>query len=192
MTTWTPETIEAWLDEHEACILGRRWLEANGFTTSLADAWRACSRPDWMLWALGRFGPLDGATVRLWATACVRELGALLDDEPFYRECIDVAERYARNQATDDERLATICRFDAVPKPYGARRLYVRSAVFAILTGGMFAVMEAPEKAASALAEIGPSRAKSYTRQSDLLREFFPNPFEIFEPGGEDDDDYPF
>lgn len=54
------------------------------------------------LWAATREGILDDRTLRLFACKCVREVWHLLTDERS-RNAVEVAERYAKGQSTDDE-----------------------------------------------------------------------------------------
>lgn len=54
------------------------------------------------IWAATRKGILDDKTLRLFACKCVREVWNLLTDERS-RNAVEVAERYANGQATDEE-----------------------------------------------------------------------------------------
>ena len=54
------------------------------------------------IWAATRQGILDDKTLRLFACKCVREVWHLLTDERL-KNAVEVAERYANGQATDEE-----------------------------------------------------------------------------------------
>lgn len=85
---------------HDAMLFARKH-------TSLYAAWRACRRPDWMLWLLGRINYRDARAYRRFACWCVRHtplpngrtVWGLLTDERS-RNAVIVAERYARGKAT--------------------------------------------------------------------------------------------
>jgi hypothetical protein len=78
---------------------------------SLASAWSACSRPDWMLWVLARIKYQDDQAYRLFGCWCVRntplfdgrKVWDLLTDSRS-KNAIEVAERFAHGEATDLER----------------------------------------------------------------------------------------
>ena len=54
------------------------------------------------IWAATRKGMLDDRTLRLFSCKCVREVWHLLTDERS-RKAVEVAERYAVGEATDEE-----------------------------------------------------------------------------------------
>ena len=59
------------------------------------------------IWAATRENILDDRTLRIFACKCVREVWHLLTDERS-RNAVDVAERYAEGEATDEELSAAI------------------------------------------------------------------------------------
>ena len=80
---------------------------------SLKSAWEVCQRPDWMLWLLASIEHQDDKNYRLYACWCVRNtplhdgrtVWDLLTD-PRSKNAVEVAERYAVGDATQEE-LAT-------------------------------------------------------------------------------------
>lgn len=78
--------------------IGREWAGAR----TIAEFWQQCQRPDWMLWLLEHTGYHDEQVLREFGCWCVRQVWGLLDD-PLSREAVEVAERYARGEATAEE-----------------------------------------------------------------------------------------
>lgn len=89
---------------------------------TMAEAWDACPRADWMLWAYGRFpsygrdatNSADESSLRLFACWCARNtplgdgrlLWDLIDDLRSVR-AVGTAERFARGEASPDELYAS-------------------------------------------------------------------------------------
>lgn len=78
---------------------------------TMADVWDKCPRADWLLWILNKLDrQADDRPLRLFAVWCVRntplsdgrKVGDLLTD-PRSLAALEVAERYANGNATDDE-----------------------------------------------------------------------------------------
>lgn len=86
-------------DIFRACPEGREWAVANCQT--MDDAW-ATARPDWLVWIATRPGVLDDRTLRLFAVWTARQVQHLMTD-PRSIAALDVAERHANGQATDEE-----------------------------------------------------------------------------------------
>ena len=78
-----------------ACQEAREWAANKDLTT----AWAECPRSDWMLWLLEELGYRDDRTLRLFACWCAAQVWHLLTDERS-RMAVEVAERYARGEAT--------------------------------------------------------------------------------------------
>ena len=94
---------------------------------TLQNAWLTCQRSDWMLWALRNIGYTDERTLRLYACACVR--GTPLADgrtvwdlltDARSKTAVEVAERFARGDATGQERHAAAAVFAAAYAAYVA------------------------------------------------------------------------
>ena len=109
MNTTTNNEVTEFCDKHDACCDGKQF--AAKFAT-MADAWDACDRVDWLVWIYRRVvTPMDLRELRLFACWCIREtplkdgrkVWDLLTDERI-RSAVVVAERFARGEATDEER----------------------------------------------------------------------------------------
>ncbi len=92
----------------KACREGREWAMTQ---PTMADVWDNCQRPDWLLWILDAIDQrFDDRPLRLFAIWCARnaplvdgrKTGDLLTD-PRSLAALEVAERYADNNATDEE-----------------------------------------------------------------------------------------
>jgi hypothetical protein len=86
-------------DLFDACREGREWAVSNCAT--MDDAW-ATARPDWLVWIATRRGVLDDRTLRRFAVWSARQVQHLMTD-PRSLAALDVAERHADGQATDEE-----------------------------------------------------------------------------------------
>ncbi len=92
----------------KACREDREWAMTQ---PTMADVWDNCQRPDWLLWILDAIDQrFDDRPLRLFAIWCARnaplvdgrKTGDLLTD-PRSLAALEVAERYADNNATDEE-----------------------------------------------------------------------------------------
>lgn len=98
-------------DLFRACREGREWAIANCAT--MDDVW-ANARPEWLVWIATRLGVLDDRTLRLFAVWSARQVQHLMTDQRSVA-ALDVAERHANGQATDEElRVARDAAQDAV------------------------------------------------------------------------------
>ena len=88
------------LEQHDACSDGSAFALKYD---SLAEAWDACERPDWLLWAYKRkVATPDEKQLRLFACWCVRQVWGPLSDERS-RKAVEVAEALAHGRATEPE-----------------------------------------------------------------------------------------
>jgi hypothetical protein len=183
------------LQEHSACTAGMKWAEI--YTTASA-AWLACDNPRWMLWALEQIGYQD-EKLRLFACWCVRytPLGdgrttwdLLIREQS--RKAIEVAERFARWQATRDELFtayatagaAADVTWDSVrdaawDAAYAATEA-ARDATYATVWDAAWAAAGAAARAACAAstdAAWDTARAAARSAQAKALREIIGNPF---------------
>jgi hypothetical protein len=145
---------------------------ASKFNT-FQEAWDACERSDWMIWIINKKGWLTDKELRLFAVRCARGIQHLMKDERSIN-AIDVAERYANGEATDDE-------LDAAWA--AARAAESTAAMAAESTAAMAAAWDAAWAAAwysawdaawdaAWAAAWDAARAK----QCDYIREILPNP----------------
>ena len=95
-------------DATNACKEGRDWALTQ---PTMADVWDNCPRADWLVWISDKLGHRsDDRTLRLFAIWCARntpladgrKTGDLLTD-PRSLAALEVAERYAHGNATDNE-----------------------------------------------------------------------------------------
>jgi hypothetical protein len=103
-------TIEEFCDLHEACEDGRSWALAN--CSSMQDCWEKLPG-DWLIWVATRDGVLPDKQLRLFAVFCCRQIWHLLTDERS-RKAVEVAEKHAHGQATDEELAVARDAADAV------------------------------------------------------------------------------
>lgn len=95
-------TITEFCDRHNACGPGRDWALANCAT--LDDVWRT-AKPEWLVWVATRPGVLDERTLRSFAVHCARSVEHLSTDGQSLA-ALDVAERFANGEATQEEMAA--------------------------------------------------------------------------------------
>ena len=92
-------TIAEFCDRHDARPNLRAWALAN--CLDLPHAWETI-QPKWLLWLATCPGVLDDRTLRRFAVWCARQVQHLMKD-PRSIALLDVAERYAEGQATNEE-----------------------------------------------------------------------------------------
>jgi len=92
-------TITEFADKFGACLEGREWALSNCET--MDGVW-AKAKPEWVLWVATRPGVLTDRELRLFAVWSARQVQHLMTD-PRSVAALDVAERHANGEATDDE-----------------------------------------------------------------------------------------
>jgi len=92
-------SIQEFCERHDACKEGRDWAIEN--CESMQDAWNKL-QPEWLIWVATRQGVLTDRELRLFACWSVRQVWHLLTDERS-RNAVEVAERFAEGNATQDE-----------------------------------------------------------------------------------------
>ena len=97
--TMTAQQLQDKLIQLNACEPAIEW--ANG--KDLETAWNTCERGDWMIWLLTESqNEVTDKQLRLIAVECCRSIQHLMTDERSIN-AVDVAERYANGEATDEE-----------------------------------------------------------------------------------------
>jgi len=153
-----------------ACSDGAEW--AKGAKT-LRKAWETCQRSDWMLWGLLQVGYKDGRILRLYACACVRgtpiskgrTVWDLLTDERS-RKAVEVAERFAIGEATEEERAAAAAAAAAAATAAAATAYTASAAASAAAAYAAAAAAYAYAYAVSAV------QKNARLWQADLLRQW--------------------
>jgi hypothetical protein len=92
-------TIAEFCDRHGACNDGRQWALDN--CDSMQSAWEKL-KPEWLIWVAMQPGVLTDKELRLFAVFCARSVQHLITDERSVN-AINVAERHANGEATDQE-----------------------------------------------------------------------------------------
>ena len=97
----------ALLKSLDPCARALTWMHTQA---SFREAWDTCQRSDWMLWALRKIEFKDDRKMRLFACQCIRRT-PLVDGRTVWdlltdgrsRNAIEVAEKFARGEATAEE-----------------------------------------------------------------------------------------
>jgi len=93
-------TIEQFCKKYGACEPGQTWALANCKT--MQEAWDTAPEPRWVAWIAIQPGVLTDRELRLFACFCARQNWHLLTD-PRSRNAVEVAERYAEGNASQEE-----------------------------------------------------------------------------------------
>ena len=122
-------TIEEFCDAHHACKGGRDWALANCET--MQEAWGKAESKN-VVWIALQKGVLTDKELRLFAVFCARQNQHLLTDQRSI-DAIDVAERYANGNATDDELHSALAAAAAAARAaaYAAYAAYSADAAYA-------------------------------------------------------------
>lgn len=82
-----------------ACEEVLKWITSK----SLDEFWQTCERGDWMMWLIynGKYD-ISNKTLRLLAVRFAREVQHLMTDQRSIN-ALDVAERFANGEATEEE-----------------------------------------------------------------------------------------
>ena len=194
-----------------ACHEGKEFLAIH---KTLADAWDACQRPDWMFWALEQINWSDERIFRLFMCWCAMETpladglktGDLLT-HPDSIKAVEVARRFANGEATAEELSAAwSAALSAALSPAlspalsaalsparsaawsAARSAALSAALSPARSAAWSAAWSAAESAAWSAAESAAwSAARSVARsaQADQLRVMVGNPFALSRDAGE-------
>ena len=159
------------LGELNACQSAVDWVNASK-CRSLETAWKKCERGDWMLWYAGKkAGPVGDErrkTLVLAACGCTRLTLPLYEKrypgDKRVRDCIETAEKWARNEATLEA--LQVSRRNC----YAAAYAY---AYAAYAYADAAAAADAADAAAAA-AYAAAARSKSLKECADIVRKFYP------------------
>ena len=182
--TDTNEVAE-FCERHHACGAGRDFADRYG---TMADVWDACERVDWLIWVYRRtVTPMDMRELRLFACWCVREtplkdgrkVWDLLTDERS-RNAVVVAERFARGEATDEERSRAAAAAADAAYASAASAASAAASAAAYAAYAAYAAADADAAAyASASSAAYAAYAYAYARkfQAEEFKRRFANPF---------------
>ena len=92
-------TIKQFCDKHWACKEGMNWATEN--CKDMDEVWEK-TKPEWLIWVATRKGVLTDKELCLFAVWCARQVQHLMTDDRSIA-AIDVAERHANGDATDEE-----------------------------------------------------------------------------------------
>ena len=170
-------TPKQFCDATNACSEGLKFALTQ---PTMAEVWDKCPRTDWLLWILHKLNRQpDARMLRLFAVWCARntplsdgrKVGDLLTD-PRSLAALEVAERYANGNATDDELAAAwyaawYAAWDAAWDAAGAAAWAAAGNAERYAAG-----------AAAGNAERAAAGDAARAAQADQLRKMIPNPFE--------------
>jgi hypothetical protein len=158
-TTFKDELIKL-----DACKDAIEWVGDK----SVAEAWSECKRSDWMLWFLAKADiKVPDKSLRLIAVRCAREVQHLMKDQRSI-DALDVAERHANGEATDEELTAAWAAADAAARDAADAAAWDAAGAAARAAAG-----DAAWDAAGAAAWAA-ARAAAGAKQADIIREFIP------------------
>ena len=162
-----------WTDplRHIACAEGIK--DGRRYDT-FADWWRGTQRSDYLLWLLEKVAYPDDRNLRLLACRFIRgtrvdttrTVWDLLTDERS-RSAVEVAERYAEGEATDEELEA------AARAAWSAAQAAASSAEWAAARAAASAAAWPPTSAATSAARATAMKS-ALAQQADIIRDMIP------------------
>ena len=158
-------SIKEFCELHDACEAGRDWALANCKT--MQDVW-ATARPEWLVWVTTRQGVSDDRTLRLFGVFCARSVEHLMTDQRS-RDAIDVAERFAKGEATAEELSAA--RDAASAAARDAASAAARSAAAAAARAAAWAAARDAAWSAAWAAAWAAARAAAWAAASGAARD---------------------
>ena len=186
--TMTAQQLQDKLIQLNACEPAIEWAKDKDLNT----AWNTCERGDWMIWLLTESkNEVTDQELRLIAVECCRSVQRLMTDQRSIN-AVDVAERYANGEATDEElrqaQAAAGVAWDAAgAAAWEAREAReARAAAWAAAAAAWDAARAAAEdagvaarEARAAAWEAREARAAAWEaeskKQSDIVRKIVPN-----------------
>jgi hypothetical protein len=158
-------TIEQFCTKHQACEEGKKWALASCAT--IKEVWEK-AKPDWLLWGATRPSVLTDKELRLFAVFCARQVQHLMTD-PRSIAAIDVAERYAKGEASDNELAAARDAAREAAGVAGVAKTAARGAAWAAWAAAWAAAGATWATWAAAVVEA--ARATALESQAAWLRE---------------------
>ena len=160
-----------------ACADAVRWAKTQ---PTAAEAWKNCTRGDWMLWILGRLSDRPGSTARRKLALCccdcaetVRHLWPTGDTRP--AEALRVTRAWATRTpgvTIDDVRAAAEAAWSAGAAAWSAGAAAGSAGAAGAAAGAVAgAVATRAAEAAGAVA-----RAASLRSSADIVRRYYPRP----------------
>jgi len=142
-----------------ACADAVRWAKTQ---PTAAEAWKNCTRGDWMLWILGRLSDRPGSTARRKLALC----------------CCDCAETVRHLWPTGDTRPAEALRVTRAwaTRTPGVTIDDVRAAAEAAGAAAWSAGAAAWSAGAAAWSAGAAARAASLRSSADIVRRYYPRP----------------
>jgi len=160
------ENLFEYLKSINACSDAIKWAEGKDLKT----AWETCQRGDWMIWLLiNTDNETTDRELRLIAVKCAREVQHLMTD-PRSINALNVAERFANGEATENELGAAW--YAAWYAARAAARDAARAA-WAAWDAARDAARDAAMAAASDAAWYA-ARAAARAKQSEIVRSIVP------------------
>ena len=166
-------TLSSHLESLDACPEARKW--AAGYST-LAEAWTACERADWLLWYAGKRGVDRKILVRA-ACACARTaLPHVPPGEDRPRLAIELAEAWCNGCATIAE-VRTAANAAAVANAAAAYAANAAADAAYAAAYAAYAAACAASYSANAAANAA-ARSKAHLEMCVLVRALIPCPSE--------------
>jgi len=180
------------LETLDAC---REAIEYASTHPDAEAAWAVCTRGDWMLWLAGKLSGPPESDGRRTLVACACECARLslpifekrYPDDKRVRNCLDVAERWARGEATIEElrvaRRAAYAAADAAAdaSAYAATAAYTAAYAYEDAAAAAAAATAAAAYAAAYTYAAAYAAAGSRVRAecTNIVRRHYPQPPQI-------------
>jgi hypothetical protein len=164
------------LTEIGACSDAVAWVKSHKFRT-LESAWKKCDNGSWMLWYAGReAGDVGDEKRKLLVSAacgCARLSLPIFEkrypNDNCVRNCIETAEKWARNEATLEEfQVSRKNCYDA------AADIYDDAASAASYAAYSAASYSASATSAASATSYATARSKTLKECADIVRKFYP------------------
>ena len=158
-----------YLKSINACDPACKWQEGKDLET----VWNTCERGDWMIWLLvNSENEVTDRELRLIAVKCARQVQHLMKDERSIN-ALDVAERFANGEATQEELNAA---WDAARAAGDAAWAAAWAAAWDAAGAAAWAAAREAARAArdAARAARDAARAAARAKQAEIVREFVP------------------